>query len=282
MFRSRIALFGFFTGALLILTAATVMAGGAAEEGAGARAAYLAERGAIVPPGDLEVSQFISAIDYGYPEPDGAFGVYAYPGQYQVSVERQELFLSIGVQAARRPVGDLPPLNIAFVVDTSGSMSSADKIGWVRDSLVVFERSVRDGDTVSLVTFDSTARVILPATRIRGEADRARFLSAARSLQVGGSTNLYAGLELGFAHLLEQLSSQAVNRIVLLGDGMPNVGVTDSRSFRELAQSYRDLGVSISSIWLGTAANLGLLRDIAHWSSGTSRFIWWMSGSPPA
>ena len=270
---NRSVLIGVVSAALLAVPIATAAAAGAAEEGAGARVEYLAGQGIVVHPRDIEVSQFISAIDYGYPEPDGILGVYAYPGQYQVSTESQELFLSIGVQAARRGLEDLPPLNIAFVVDTSGSMSAANKIDWVRDSLEVFERSVRDGDTVSLVSFDSAARVLLPATTIRDAADRRRFLSAVRALRATGSTNLYAGLELGFGQLLEQLSSEHVNRIVLLGDGMPNVGVVDPQSFRTLAQGYRDIGVAVTTIGLGTEANLGLLRDIAHWSSGTSRFI---------
>lgn len=270
---NRSVLIGVVSAALLAVPVATAAAAGAAEEGAGARVEYLAGQGIVVHPRDIQVSQFISAIDYGYPEPDGILGVYAYPGQYQVSTESQELFLSIGVQAARRMLEDLPPLNIAFVVDTSGSMSAANKIDWVRDSLEIFERSVRDGDTVSLVSFDSTARVLLPGTRIRDAADRRRFLSAIRALRATGSTNLYAGLELGFGQLLEQLSSEHVNRIVLLGDGMPNVGVVDPQSFRTLAQGYRDIGVAVTTIGLGTEANLGLLRDIAHWSSGTSRFI---------
>ena len=269
----RTVMFSMLTVALMIFSSATAVAGGAAEEGSGARVEYLAGQGVIVHPRDIQVSQFISAVDYGYPEPEGPLGVYAYPGQYQVSTDQQEVLLSLGVQAARRTIADLPPLNISFVVDTSGSMSAENKIDWVRDSLEVFERSVRVGDTVSLISFDSKARVLLPATRIRSAGDRRRFLSAVRSLRATGSTNLYAGLELGFAQLVTQLSSENVNRIVLLGDGMPNTGVVDPRAFRQLAQGYRDVGVSISAIGLGTEANLGLLRDIAHWSSGTSRFI---------
>ena len=276
MHRLQSILISLLTLVLLALPAVTAAAAGgaeAAEEGSGARVEYLAGQGIIVHPRDIQVSQFISAIDYGYPEPDGVLGVYARPGHYQVSTESQEVFLSIGVQAARRTLEELPPLNIAFVVDTSGSMSSADKIDWVRDSLEVFERSMRDGDTVSLVSFDTDARVLLPATRVAGERDRRRFLSAVRALRANGSTNLYAGLELGFSQLLAQLSSEHVNRIVLLGDGMPNVGAVDPQSFRILAQGYREVGVAVTTIGLGTEADLALLRDIAHWSSGTSRFI---------
>ena len=273
MYRLQSILISLLTLVLLALPAGTAAAAGAAEEGSGARVEYLAGQGIIVHPRDIQVSQFISAIDYGYPEPDGVLGVYARPGHYQVSTESQEVFLSIGVQAARRTLEELPPLNIAFVVDTSGSMSSADKIDWVRDSLEVFERSMRDGDTVSLVSFDTDARVLLPATRVAGDGDRRRFLSAVRALRANGSTNLYAGLELGFSQLLAQLSSEHVNRIVLLGDGMPNVGAVDPQSFRMLAQGYRDIGVAVTTIGLGTEADLALLRDIAHWSSGTSRFI---------
>ncbi len=267
------ALAGALVVLLLVFPVAIAGAGGAAEEGSGARAEYLAGRGIIVQPRDIQVSQFISAIDYGYPEPEGAVGVYAYPGQYQVSTARQEFVVSIGVQAARRAAEDLPPLNIAFVVDTSGSMSAANKIDWVRDCLEVYARGMRDGDTVSLVSFDTQARVLMPTTRIRGPEERKRFLAAVRALRAEGWTDLYGGLELGFAQLLAHLSSENVNRIVLLSDGLPTRGVQDPQAFRALAQAYRDVGVSISAVGLGTEANLALIRDIAHWSSGTSRFV---------
>jgi TolB-like protein len=257
----------------LILPAPLLYGSSSAEESSGERAEYLAGQGIIVEPRDVEVWEFISTIDYGYPEPEGDLGVYAYPGQYQLSPGEQEMLLSIGVQAARTSLADLPPLNIAFVVDTSGSMDAANKISWVRDSLEVFEASVRDTDSVSIVSFNNDASVVLPGTRMQDGADRRRFLSAASSLRAGGSTNLYAGLELGFAQLLAQLSSENVNRIILLSDGLPTAGIQDPREFERLARSYRDLGVSISAIGLGTEADLALIRDIAHWSSGTSRFI---------
>lgn len=258
---------------LLVIPISLCFAGSSAEESSGNRAEYLAGRGIIAQPRDVGVWEFISAIDYGYPDPEGDLGVYAHPGQYQVSNKSQEVFLSIGVQAARRNLESLPPLNIAFVVDTSGSMGGADKINWVRDSLEVFEETVRNGDTISLVSFDTSARVLLPTMRIRDDADRRRFLMAVRNLEANGSTNLYAGLELGFAQLLANLSSENVNRIVLLSDGLPTAGVQAPEAFRELVQGYRDVGVSVSAIGLGTEADLALIRDIGHWSSGTSRFI---------
>ncbi len=157
---------------LLLFPALAVVAAGAAEESSGTRTEYLAERGQIAQPADVEVSQFVSAIDFGYPEPEGTLGIYAYPGQYQLSMDPQELVLCVGVQAARRDIEELPPLNVVFVVDTSGSMADADKIVWVRESLEVFADSVRPGDTISVVSFSNTATVLLPTTRIRGDSDR--------------------------------------------------------------------------------------------------------------
>ena len=162
--------------ALMVVSVFTASASGSAEESSGKRTEYLAGQGIIVPPRDVEVWEFISAIDYGYPEPEGSLGVHAYPGQYQVSTDRQEAFVSIGVQAARREVADLPPLNIAFVVDTSGSMSAAHKIDWVRDSLQVFSESIRAGDTISLVSFNTDAEVLLP-TSTAGSTGKGREAS---------------------------------------------------------------------------------------------------------
>jgi len=259
--------------AMLGMPAVVTYANAEAEATSGHRTEYLARQGIIVNPREVKVSEFISAIDYGYPEPEGRLGVYAYPGQYQVSTHAQSAYLSIGIQAARHEVAELPPLNVVFVVDTSGSMREANKIDWVIDSLEVFERSIRPQDTISLVSFNTDVRVLMPTTQMRNDTDKRQFLQAVRRLVAGGNTNLYGGLELGFAQLLQNLSSERVNRIVLLSDGLPTAGVQDPAAFRRLAESYRDVGVSISAIGLGTEADLVLIRDIGHWSSGTSRFI---------
>jgi len=259
--------------ALVTLPTVLTFSGSATAAASGGRTEYLAGQDIIVEPRDIEVSEFVSAIDYGYPEPDGDLGVYVYPGQYQVSTDSQEVYLTIGLQAARRKLEDLPPLNIAFVVDTSGSMGGADKITWVRESLEVFVRSVRKGDTISLVCSDPEPRVLLPSTRIVDDDDRSEFLRAVRDLKTGGNTHLYDGLELGFGQVLVGLSSANVNRIVLLSDGLPASGSQDTHAFQDLVQGYRELGVSVSAIGFGMEADLALIRDIARWSSGTSRFI---------
>ena len=88
-------------------------------------------------------------------------------------------------------------MNLAFVIDRSGSMADADKLTWVKDAFDIFIQQVRSVDYVSLVIFNDTAHVVFPATRMNSSANRMRFRQVVHSIHPVGSTNIRAGLTLG-------------------------------------------------------------------------------------
>ncbi len=94
------------------------------------------------------------------------FGVTVYTGHRQVSSAGQEKLIVIGLQGKEVPFKDLPLLNLAFVIDKSGSRGIADKMSWVKESFEIFIEQVLDQDFVPLVVFDWDVRVIFPSTRI--------------------------------------------------------------------------------------------------------------------
>ena len=203
-----------------------VVAGGESEAagGAGQRSQYLAERGIIVPPDEVHTNSYIAGIDYRYPYPERDFGVYLFNGNRQLSIQGQEDILHIGIQAAKTSFEELPPLNLAFVIDHSGSMGSADKLNWVKDAFDIFITQVRDSDYVSLVVFDDTADVVFPATKMDTTDRRAQFRRAVQSVMPDGSTNIRAGLELGSIEVLKNFNSEYTNRVMFLSDGCDTVG----------------------------------------------------------
>jgi Mg-chelatase subunit ChlD/TolB-like protein len=257
----------------LVLMAPTVQAGGAKEAAAAAsggsgRGEYLAGQGIIVPPDEVHIDSYIASLDYLYPDPDQDFGVSLYAGHRQVSNQGQRELIQIGIQGKRHGYGELPPMNLAFVIDKSGSMGDRHKMEWVKEAFDVFVARVRDIDFVSLIVFDSSARVVFRSTQMSSERARERFRRAVLSVKPGGGTNLIAGLELGYEQVMANYRQDYTNRVLFLTDG-----VGKSEGILEMAREYAGLGVNVSTIGLGEQFNLELMVDLAVAGGGSSRFV---------
>jgi len=246
-----------------------VWCGGEKEAAASAtRGKYLAGQGIIIPPHEVHVDSYIAHIDYKYPESDEALGTTLYSGHYQISTAGQEEVIQIGIQGKKLGFKNLPPLNLAFVIDKSGSMSAADKMGWVKDAFDIFIERVRDIDFVSLVVFDSNAKVVFPSTQIKTRDRRLSFKRAAESIQPGGGTNLVAGLELGYQQVLANYRREYTNRVLFLTDG-----VGESKGILDMAETYKEMGINVSTIGVGTDFDLELMVELSKRGGGSSRFI---------
>jgi len=239
------------------------------EEGGGSgRGKYLAARGLIIPREEVRVNSYIASIDYNYPIPEDPIGVHLYTGHRQIVSGGQEEILQIGIQAGKLPFEALPPMNLAFVIDHSGSMAGQDKLEWVKQAFDVFIRQVRDIDFVSLVIFDDTAAVVFPSTRMNSPEKRNRFRRAVDEIEPDGGTNLVAGLKLGYEQVMSNYRKEYTNRVLFLTDGM---GTSDG--ILEMADSYRQVGINVSTIGVGRGFDHNLMRELAKSGGGSSRFI---------
>lgn len=254
----------------LIITADLLLAGGQEEAGASAtHGKYLAGQGIIVPPDDIRVNSYIAQIDYNYSTPDkGDFDVFLYQGNRLLSNQGQNEILHVGIKAVKTEFENLPPLNLAFVIDNSGSMASENKLDWVKESFYLFIDKVRDQDFVSLVLFSSQSEVLFPTTQMNSMAKREEFKAKVRSIQIGGGTNLRAGLENGYSQVLGNYRDDYNNRVLFLTDGVGN-----NEGLIEMAESYKDLGINVSTIGLGSNFDVNLMVDLAKAGGGSSRFI---------
>jgi hypothetical protein len=187
-------------------------------------------------------------------------------------MQGQEEIFQIGIQGGKQEFEELTPMNLAFVIDHSGSMADRDKLEWVQDAFDIFIESVRPKDYVSLVIFDNTAKVIFPATRMSSREVRERFRRAVRSISPAGSTNIRAGLELGCLEVMKNLNSEYTNRVMFLSDGCDTCG-NSHRDILQVAERFRDQGVSISTIGVGESFDLELMVDMGKVGGGSSRFI---------
>lgn len=166
--------------------------------------------------------------------------------------------------------GQRPPLSLAVVVDVSGSMQG-NKIAFVRDGLQLLIDGMKDGDQLSLVTYSDGASVVSPMGEVEGQ--RVELRQAAEGLSADGGTNLYAGLEAGYREVLGHYDSGRQNRVILLSDGQPTVGVTGTESIVQMSRAYNSDGVGLTTVGLGADFNIELMRDLALQADGNFYFL---------
>jgi Ca-activated chloride channel family protein len=180
-----------FSIILLASLAANASCAGSRESASSStRGQYLAEQGLVIPAEEIYTDAYIASINYKYPQPASEMGVYLYNSTGQMDTRGQEGILHIGIQGRSQSYESLPPMNLAFVIDTASSMNEQDKIAWVKESVEIFMGKVRDVDYLSLVSFNDTARVVFESTRMDSPAKKQNFLAAVKGLSPQGGTNL--------------------------------------------------------------------------------------------
>jgi Ca-activated chloride channel family protein len=164
-----------------------------------------------------------------------------------------------------------PPLNLAVVVDVSGSMNTGGKIDFVREGLGLLVDGLRDTDQVAIVTYSDGAEVLFPLQEV--SLQRAQLRTIVQGLVADGSTNLYGGLELGYQELVSGYDSGRQNRMILLSDGVPTAGITGVESIMDMSRGYNSDGMGLTTVGLGTDFNGVLMRGLAEQGDGNTYFL---------
>jgi Ca-activated chloride channel family protein len=193
--------------------------------------------------------------------------------------ERGETYLFASVTGADSPGVASAPLNLGIVVDRSGSMKG-ERIANAIDAATGIVERMRDGDSVTVVAFDSTVQVIVPPSRTT-PSSRGSIEAAIRSIRLGGDTCISCGLEEAMSQLqVTSLSGDQVTRMILLSDGEANHGIKDVPGLRALASRMRDRGCSISTIGVDVEFDEKIMAAIASESNGRHYFVANASGLP--
>jgi Ca-activated chloride channel family protein len=190
--------------------------------------------------------------------------------QYVKAGSKHVIPVKISLTGFTLPVSsDRAPVNVSLVIDRSGSMSG-EKIANARKAAIAAISHLRDSDIVSVITYDSSVQVVVPATKLTDRSDVIRKL---QSISVGGSTALFAGVSKGSSELRKFLDRQKVNRVVLLSDGIANVGPSTPGELGRLGMSLAQDGISVSTIGLGLGYNEDLMAELANRSDGNHKFV---------
>ncbi|MGK2856542.1 MAG: vWA domain-containing protein, partial [Thermoanaerobaculia bacterium] len=220
------------------------------------------ESGQLPPRDAVRIEELINYFEYDYPAPrgDAPFSITTEIASCPWN-ERHRL-LRIGLQAEKIDLEDLPPNNLVFLLDVSGSMNAPDKLPLLKSSLSLLVDNLRSDDSVAIVVYAGSAGLVLPPTP---GTQKGRILDALSRLEAGGSTAGGQGIVLAYETARDSFLRGGNNRVILATDGDFNVGVSSDGELQRLIEKERESGIFLSVLGFGTGnvkdSKMELLAD---------------------
>jgi Ca-activated chloride channel homolog len=204
--------------------------------------------GELPPAGAVRVEELINYFHYNYPQPkaDAPFSINTEIADCPWNKENK--LVMIGLQGKKIPVDNLPPGNIVFLIDVSGSMQDENKLPLVKSSIKLLIEQLREEDKVSMVVYAGQAGLVLPST---SGAQKQKIRDAVDRLEAGGSTAGGAGIQLAYKVARENFVKKGNNRVILCTDGDFNVGLSSDASLVQLIEKERESGVFLTVLGYG-------------------------------
>jgi Ca-activated chloride channel family protein len=161
--------------------------------------------------------------------------------------------------------------HLTFLVDVSGSMQSPDKLPLAQKALRLLVDNLRDGDTVALVTYAGSVRVVLPHT---GLEKKAQIHEAIESLRAGGGTAMSSGIELAYAQAARVLDGRSLSRVIILSDGDANIGPVSHEANLKLIAGHVKEGITVTTVGFGTGNYKDdLMEQFANKGNGNHYYV---------
>lgn len=227
--------------------------------------------GSLPPKDAVRLEELVNYFPYAYPKPDGDVPFSVATELATTPWNPETRLLRVAIKAADLSAAELPPANLVFLVDVSGSMDRREGLPMVQSTLKLLVDQLRPQDRVALVTYAGNASVVLEST---AGSEKAKIRTAIDQLTAGGSTAGESGIQLAYQEAQKGLLKDGINRILLATDGDFNVGISDFETLKQLAADKRKTGVSLTTLGFGTDNyNEQLMEQLADAGDGNYAYI---------
>ncbi|MBF0410288.1 MAG: VWA domain-containing protein [Candidatus Riflebacteria bacterium] len=210
----------------------------------------------LIPAASVEGSQVKVTALFGQP--------------YMMPAPNQNNYIKVGLSGfSEKNLVGRTPVNLAIVLDKSGSMSGS-KLQHAKEAAVMAIGRLTNDDILSVIAYDSEVEVLVPATKV---SDREQIYTSIRQISAGSNTALFAGVSKAAGEIRKFIDRGRVNRIILLSDGIANEGPSSPEELGELGASLSREGISVTTLGLGLGYNEDLMSELARRSDGNHAFI---------
>ena len=229
------------------------------------------EAGQLPPKDAVRIEEMLNYFPYAYPQPEGDAPFRPDVTVFQTPWNAGTQLVRIGLQGRSAEVAARPPLNLVFLVDTSGSMEDPRKLPLLQQALRLVLPQLRESDQVAIVAYAGSAGVVLPPTKA---TDTAKITAALEGLSSGGGTAGEAGLSEAYALAAQMQEAGEVSRVLLATDGDFNLGLSDPKALTDFVAEKRETGTYLSVLGFGRG-NLddATMQALAQNGNGFAAYI---------
>jgi Ca-activated chloride channel family protein len=210
--------------------------------------------GSLPPKDAVRIEEMLNYFAYDYPQPEGSDPFSLTTDVIPAPWNEHHRLVRVGLQGRAARADTLPPSNLVFLIDVSGSMYSEDKLPLLKSAFRLLVNQLREEDRVAIVVYAGAAGLVLPST---SGADKSTILDAIAALEAGGSTAGGAGLRLAYDVASRYHTDEGINRVILATDGDFNIGVSSDAEMVRLIEEKRAQGTHLTVLGFGT----GNLKD---------------------
>ncbi len=202
-----------------------------------------------LPPVDaVRIEELVNYFSYRYPEPAGDAPFSVTTALADCPWAPGHLLLQVGLKGKEVSVAQMPPANLTFLIDVSGSMNAPNKLPLLQKAFALLVKELRPQDRVAIAVYAGAAGLVLPPT---GGGDKRKIQDAIANLRAGGSTAGAEGIELAYKTAGEMFAANANNRVILATDGDFNVGISDDATLVKMIEEKRNKGIYLSVLGFG-------------------------------